>query len=329
MPIDTPQEMLDKKIRQVRSLLAKADDDATTDAEADLYRAKAEALMFQYRIAESQLATERGGEYAVVPVVRQMPVCNYGNEFDIYYAIIANACIDHVEARGKHHWVRDEEGRLMRTATMVGYDSDLRFAESLYQSARAIFADRMEPKPKPSLSDEDNVYRMRSAGMERIRVARLMGFGDSTSATSKVTNLYKRACAARGEEAVLTGRGIDVKDYRIGYADAFFEEFEGRLRRARQSVDRSGGELVLFSRKENVNRKFYEMYPDMDPANRVPVVVDNSKSNKPARQFRWTKADERRWQKSQNRLSNAGREAGKTAAQSVDLRGTTSHEIGE
>ena len=43
---------LDKILKRVQNLLAKADDPAATKPEADAFRAKAEALMIQYRIEE-------------------------------------------------------------------------------------------------------------------------------------------------------------------------------------------------------------------------------------------------------------------------------------
>lgn len=313
------KKKLDDIIRKVRGLLARADHPNTPEGEADLCRAKAEQFMADYRIEESHLIEEGGALSAVVPVARTVPVCPIDNEFRQVYNDLAVSCGYHVGARmvTSHDW--DEVGTLYKVLILVGYDSDLRYAEALYQSARVVFADRMEPKPQSGLSDDDNVYRMRSAGMERIRVAKLMGWGEpgtGKGGAARVTSAYKRACRARGEDPVLTGKGVDVKAFREAYATAFITEFYSRLMRARDSVDTGGAELVLANRKDKVDEVFYNLYPQFRP-DKV-ATTDNKPAPKP-RPMRWTKADERRAMRMSGAAGQAGRAAGKRAASEVNI----------
>jgi hypothetical protein len=206
------------------------------------------------------------------------------------------------------------------TATLVGYESDLRFADMLFTNAKIVFTERMEPKPLDDMSDEDNVYRMRGAGMERIRIARLMGYGDTGSATAKVTRLYKKACAARGEDAVLTGRSMSVTLFRETYADGFQTEFYSMLYRARNAADQGGGgALVLADRKDKVTEAFYDRFPNLRPV-KAKAIGENVKSKR-ARQYRQTKADIEREIRRMGPAGRAGASAGRKAANEVDVAG--------
>jgi hypothetical protein len=182
----------------------------------------------------------------------------------------------------------------------------------------------MEPKWDTTLSDEENVYRMRSAGMERIRIASVMGFGTTTSATSKVTRLYKKACEARGEAATLTGKGNSVKDFRIVYSDEFTDTFWYRLYEARNAVDaeiQEGG-LVLHGRKDRVDEALYAKYPSMRPTPEGRAIGENAKAKK-VRQYKETAADRRRREKRYTVAGQAGAHAGKAAANEVTIKGQT------
>lgn len=314
----TDTTKLDGIIRKVRGLLARADHPNTPEGEANSCRAKAEQLMADYRVEESQLI-ETGGLKGVVPVAREMPVAVYVGEFRELYVRLAAAVLHHVGARGVRSARSDEDGVLMAVITAVGYDSDLRYAESLFQSARVVFADRMEPKPNSALSDKENVYRMRSAGMERIRVARLMGWGEpgtGKGGAGRVTRLYKEACEERGEDAVLTGKGIDVTAFREAYAQGFLGEFYSRLHRARNAVGST--DIVLAGREDAVNETFYTLYPDLRPS-AVPATTTKEPA-KAARPRKWTKADERRYQRMLGAASQAGSAAGQKAAGEINIK---------
>jgi hypothetical protein len=309
-------QKLDDMMRKVSGLLAKADDPASTEEEADACRATAEKIMRKYRIEESMLI-ESGAltEEGHTPGSKVVVVCNSDSPYmNTYYAIM-DYVTQHTGCRMAYNWGLDPEGgQYSLLATLVGYEADIRFSEALFMNARLIFADRMEPKPKPDLSDEDNVYRLRSSGMERIKIAKVMGWGDTGSATAKVTRLYKAACKARGEDPTLTGRSMSVTAFREAYATGFTAELYSRLYRARNAAG-GGGELVLANRKETVDEAFYRLYPHKRPG-KEPV-----KATKATKAYRWTAKDEARYRRANGAAGQAGSQAGKRAASEVDVSG--------
>lgn len=306
-------DRLDDMMRKVEGLLAVADNPATPSEAADTYRAQAERIMRKYKIEEEDLLAR--GELSINGLnvlFKTIQVYPLGSEFDTTYQYLVSAAIQHTDCQGV--WAGYENG--MRCMEIIGYEADIRYAEALFMSARLVFADRMEPKHDPNLSDEDNVYRMRSAGMERIRIARIMGW---EKGGAKVTRLYKAACEARGEDPVLTGKGNDVRHYREAYAEAFWSEFWHRLLNAKNAIDAEIGEggLVLHGRKERIKEAMYERYPYLRPDNK-PARRDHTPKTR-----RWTKADEKKFQRKQTAVGRAGREAGKAAAREVDVKQQT------
>lgn len=308
-------DKLEKMMRQIASLLERADHAATPKPEADACRAKAEELLKKYRIEESALG-ERGGVFAIKPIAKWVSVGDAYGEFVMNYATIAHIIAEHTECRYQWTYRRDPQTLEMSSSFHVfGFESDVRYFEMLVQSARLVFADRMEPKPIAGLSDQENVYRMRSAGIERIRISREMGWGDKTG---RVTPLYVAECEKRGEDAPLVGKGLNVKVYREGYGQAFIETLHDRLMRARDIGNSDNAyALVLGNRKEAVTELMYQTYPHLRPD---PNAVTNYSSSR-----RRGRAPRAKTVSAQNyATAMAGRSAGADAARAVDLgRGGT------
>lgn len=314
---------LDKMMRQIKQMLVLADHPNTPEHEADLARANAERLMQKYRIEESELI-ESGAlaSEAVTPGVQDIHVAPWTSEFYNTYWSILHYIADHCGVRMAQTTTAYLDGVGYLTASLVGYEADLRYADVLFTNAKILFAERMEPKPLDSLSDEDNVYRMRSAGMERIRIARLLGYGDTTSATAKVTRLYKKACEARGEHAVLTGKGNSVTAFREAYSLAFVSELANRLWTARNAVESDSKAMVLVGRKEAVDEAFYKRFPHLRPIPADRAIGENAKSKK-VRQYRTTQADLKRMERLSGAMGQAGRQAGRKAASEVSIHQST------
>jgi hypothetical protein len=143
----------------------------------------------------------------------------------------------------------------------VGFEADVQYAEMLYTAARMAFSERLEPKVDPNLSDQENVYRLRSAGIERVRISDIMWGNRDKVSLSRVGRLYRAECASRNEEPALSGRGVTGAAYRESYADSFVFELERRLRAARSG----GNGLALGNREQVLNEAFYARFPDMRP----------------------------------------------------------------
>jgi hypothetical protein len=285
---------LDKILARVQNLLAQADHPNTGKPEADAFRAKAEALMIQYRIEEVTAKPDAAG---AAPIWR-----------------------DIVGARSVSSY---KDGNVVATA--VGYESDLRFAEALYLTAALAFGDRLEPKYNPDQTDQVNAYRMRMAGMEGHRIAQAIYGRDDKNLRPKVRAMFKKEAEARGEDPTpLLGKGVNVKQYRKDYADGFVTEFYYRLAAMRRSRGENEGGLVLVGRKEAVDEAFYEAYPHYRPApvgtKVLPGQGDCAKCAKAksgyCREHGYLRP---RAARQGARTNHAARAAGRNAAKAVDL----------
>lgn len=327
----------DKIVAKVQALLNQADHPNTGKPEAAAFRAKAEQLMQQYRIDESE-AIERGEAPSLKPTSKAMRVCWYSNTYRNEYFSLAHYVTRHTGVRYQTGHVRDNEGLLWLTMTLVGYESDVQFAELLYTSIRLAFAANLEPKYDSRESDMLNVWRMRNAGMTRDEIAEAMGWlvwdidtnkrlMTPSAAADKASRLYGQACRELGAEPKLLGKGTSMKVYKEKYAATFVNELYYRLRDARNGADTERGALVLANRKQNVDEAFYEMFPSARPstvpAERETAPVKEETEAQKAR--RWARAEreaQKQWEKDNSAAGRAGRQAGAQAARSVDLQGT-------
>lgn len=312
---------LDQMMERIRKLLERADHPNTPAPEAAESRRLAEKIMVKYRIEEEHLIKSGDLKSDVINVQDYIvPVAPLDSEFRDVYQRLASYAAHHTGCTGVFKWDYSSGNYVMH---LFGYEGDIRYTEALFNAARMLFADRMEPKPHPDLSDEDNVYRMRSAGMERIRIAAMMGYGTTNSATAKVTRLYKKACAERGEDPTLTGRGNNVKNFRDVYTSEFTDTFWYRLYNARNAVEaeiQEGG-LVLHDREGRVKEAMYKVYPHLRPKEATTPAKYKAPT---AAQLR---AAERRAEKdAAKRFTAAGRagaNAGRRAAEEVQIKGHT------
>jgi hypothetical protein len=308
-------DVLDKMMERIRNMLARADHPTTPKPEADTARAQAEKLMRKYRIAEEELIASGDAVVNGLNVLfREMPVYNVGSKYSDVYRSLVSYAITHTGCQGVFTGSSMDGERLI---TIVGYEADIRYAEALYTNARLLFADRMEPKVDPNLSDMENVYRLRSAGLERRIVAEHMGW---VKGGAKVTRLYKQACEARGEEPILTGQGTMVDDYIVGYCDGFKNEFWSNLYHARIAVDAEvqNGGMVLHGREERIKEACYQRWPELRPSTEVAT-----RETKPVKYKPPTKAELRAMDKRNNATARAGARTGRSAAAEVDIKGQT------
>lgn len=302
-------ENLEGMMRKISALIAKADNPAATPAEAAAYRAKAEELMLKYRIEEEGLIAATPG--SIEPVFRQIEVYNISSPFRGYHAYLWRCVARHC---GIRYTLRYDNMRYF--AQVVGYDSDLRYAEFLFNAAKLIMIAKLEPEVNPQESDKDNIYRLRSAGIDRQRIAEMVWGKRGHQEGLKVGRLYKEACADRGEDAAVSGRSVNAKTYREVYAQEFSRQFSYRLNAARNAADSLGGALDLHGRAERVDEAFYTRFPNLRPKQEDFDRVDAAaKAPRKGRTLKvWTKADEVRWQRENNspaavRAKAAGTEA--------------------
>lgn len=291
-------DKLAKMLTIVQSLIAKADSTEFPE-EAESFRNKAEALMFKYRIDEAMLGTEDKARYSIKPMMSVWPVAEMDSEFRNQFYWLAKACTDHVDGLITYKWGRHPDADIpgqWLLAEAYGYESDLLYAAMLFTSCRITFSARLEPKVVATESDEDNVYRLRNAGIERDRIAVLMGwahaddiakrkYGKSNWAgpedvaagiesaqrlakgAMKASAMFKRACKARGEDpSHVMGKGNSVSTYRSSFAEGFVQQIRTRLWRLQNARGQEAGALVLRSRKADVFELYYVNHPDERPS---------------------------------------------------------------
>ena len=313
---------LSKILGRVRALIERADHANTPVPEASACRAKAEELMRKYRIEEEELlATDAG---ASEPISIQIEVCEFTNpEYSRIYGIV-HAVAMHAGCRIGNKWRYDaDKGDHMLVVTVVGYEGDARFAEMLYTSARLVWSTRVQPEVDPSLSDAENVYNLRSAGIERWRIAQMMWQSDPKDGTAhgRVSTIYKRECERRGEDPRVSGRNVNAKTYRKLFSEQFVGTLRTRLHEARQAADKADRPMVLHGRDERVAEAFYQLFPDQRPSN-VPAKQDDKV---PARRQRTRRTDTQAARAAYQRrylspTAQAARAAGREAAEAIDLR---------
>lgn len=310
----------------VSRLLTQAEDSAATPAEAEAFRERAEGLMRKYRIEEEMMIAV--DQVSILPIRSDIELCYAYSEFLQQYIDLSWNAAKHAGVRVT--WIRN--GRNY-DAAFVGYEGDVRLAEYLFTAARLVFAERIEPAINPALSDTENIYRLRSAGITRRRVAELLWNIDTHAAHRKVGETYKAECLRRGERPALDGRGISAGQYREEYAKEFVYSFATRLRRARSAADSTGGAIVLAGREERVAEAFYGAFPHLRPAEKAPatdIEREPTAAEKRAMERREAAALRRAQrgptlaelaarERRHSAAAMAGRRAGSTAAQAVDL----------
>jgi uncharacterized protein YoaH (UPF0181 family) len=301
-------EQLQKYMERITNLLAKADSTEYPE-EAKTFRAKAQELMQKYRLDEANLLAADPG--SLKPIWIDFDLCPLNSDYlDEYVRIMSEADL-HAEvmtAWSMHH----TSGMARVHAT--GFESDIRLFEWLLNSARLAFRDKLEPEVDQTLTDEENIYRLRSAGVTRTRVAYLLWGSDAKDgvAHGKVGRIYKAECRRRGEEPALDGRGMSLAAYRESYATSFVSRFANRLREARSGVMTTGGDIVLKGRAEAVKESFYGRFPSLRPG---APAKRGAVTKRPSQTYRQSAADKHYF----SAAAEAGRRAGRSAADDVEI----------
>jgi uncharacterized protein DUF2786 len=317
------------KLAQIRALMDKAERTDNPNEQA-AFQAKAEELMLKYRVAEEELIAK--DQTALMPIPFDIKVSGRSQYLN-HYAQMFGAIARHTGIKHAFEWTYDTEGSSVAEARGVGYASDVEYADLLFTQARLTFMERLEPKIKPDLDDQTNVYRLRSAGIERIRIADMMWGNTDKVFLGRVGRLYKAECASRGEEALLSGRGVTGAAYRAQYADQFVTTLTVRLYQAQDSAGRAGGGLVLHGRSERVTEAFYARFPNLRPKAAVeggtyapcPKCAKNSSGT--CREHPAGRAV-RGGPSYDSVAAERGRAAGRNAANSVNLRRGGTDSIG-
>lgn len=248
-------------LRKVQALLAKADR-TDNEHEAQACRSKADALMFKYRIEESTLPTQEQ-RASIQPIMRLMNLCALTSAHDMVYRRIAVSCLTYVDALVAAGPYVTVEGERMMTFEVCGFESDLAYAELLFTNFSLAFGARMEARANPSMTDQENAYRLRMAGWDGGRVSEALWGVNNKANRGLARKLFTAEAIERGEDpSRMLGLGNNMDTFRESYKDGFVERARQRLRMMRTGTQ--GVEMVLASRKTAVEEMFYAKHPEMD-----------------------------------------------------------------
>jgi hypothetical protein len=288
------------------------------------HREMAERLMIKYRIAEEEALAVDADVSA--PITRDIVLTrNINSPLSYWYVRVFSTIAAHTGVRFHSSWVRQDDGTYVRTATVVGYEGDVRYTEFLWTAAYMMFSTRVDPVWDDTLPETENVYRLRNAGIERRKIAdRAWGNGTDPAARSKVQRIYTRECARRGEEPLASGLSHNTDVYRQAYALSFSDTLARRLQNARDAADSVAGAITLHGRSDRVEEAFYARFPSYRPSTEPTGPAEpcqacaKAKSGHCRKHPKWSAADERRWVRDHESPSaRAGHVSGRNAADGV------------
>jgi hypothetical protein len=332
----------EKVLETVRRLVALANDEGTTQAERDAAFARADRLMTQHAISEAMVRAARGREEREQPSVKAAyRLWDAGTEFDTQWSTLVSSLARHNRVRALHHSMRPG------TYTLVGFPDDISYFEIIWTGAYLTFAAKMTPVWNASETEQENVYRLKEAGVKWRKIAEMGEFQWPDGGL--LIRMYKRQCKALGVPA--TPQTQRHAAYRNSYAEAFVSQISYRIRlqtevRAGQVKDTPGAELALRDRSADVAEKVYELFPELRPpsAEEYAKLVAETEAlsarilaREEARRAALTQKErdaedrqaakanaryDRDWERNQRaRHDSQGARAGRAAADQVDLSG--------
>jgi hypothetical protein len=306
----------DRIVRKIQALLDKANG-TEFPAEREECLRLAEKFMIEHAIEEYEIdeaRKARGEAPNSKPIVTEFLMKLMSDELrdsfnHLLYAVVVQTggrmfFDQFLRIDGVAHW----------RYKMIGYESEIKYAEMLFLSLQLQLIGHMVPKADPYKTFAENIYILHESGFKWDKVIHEMNIafvsmnGQTPDAdgwklldSSKrdrdyMWRKYVKWCKAVGTEPRNEGR---PDAFRASYADSFVWNVERRIREGRQKEASTA--LVLRSREDEVIRLYDELRPKLDP------------DAKPA------KLSKTRVAKMRDMYDPAGAEAGRNAAEKADL----------
>jgi hypothetical protein len=338
MAVQQTQESI---MDRVRALLALAEHPNTPDPERESAFTQANKLMMRHAIDEVILRAGQTQEERRKPVAREFTYLNEGYEFLSYMRTIL----------AEIAWTNRCRAVITRwdRVTVVGFQEDVNWIESLYLSVHFSFLRALFPQWDVNLTFEENVYRYKMAGYKWSKIAHISnenGFSVSWPDGGALIRAYRRHAKRIGDiDPIATHRH---EAYRRSFADGFSRRIAARLEQMRDDNKRMsvGSEVALFNASEDITVLFYEMFPELSPKAREASLVkarlsaqqerdaeenmlsqmtqaqrDKYIRDKERRERRRAQQDDTYWRKQdeRNRSDEYGVRQGRTAAEAISL----------
>lgn len=259
----------DKVLERVRKLLERAEHPGTPEHEADSARQMADDLMLKYAIEQADLDATRPAAQRSTPEILKLDIIRGDSAVQEWMVNIAGYVAAHCRSRIVFHGANDEISRMLGRniqATVIGFESDLRYFELLFTIIQLHFSSAVDPKLDESLSFSENCYRFHEAGITyRKMVHMLFPDVDGWTPDKEVRKLggrcktgYKQACKERGEDPrAIPNPDVYQKSFARAYAMRVWERLSAMERR------QSAMSTALVRRTESVAEKVHELFPEL------------------------------------------------------------------
>ncbi|WP_338684533.1 DUF2786 domain-containing protein [Streptomyces acidiscabies] len=196
----TPRADVNPKLATIQALLAKAEDAATPEAEAELARTRAMEMMAKYGVDEALLSDGQPSRDAIVTRYVDLP-----NPWSMPRARLMYFIAEAVGCKSLHI---GGQGAGARQVQIVGYESDVQRAEILYASLLLQMFNGLNAQAVP--------YGVRSARAWRnswqlgfiVRVAKRL---KATEGAARADANAETSAAGRSGELVLADRDAMVQ----------------------------------------------------------------------------------------------------------------------
>jgi hypothetical protein len=275
-------------LRKVRALLVKANDRAVTPAEADAFRAKADELMIAYAIEEFEL---HKGDENVKPVLRYVDF-NWFWDSEFEQSVRTSmwqmmlGVYNHCRIRVVPEKYRPSGDGM----PVIGFDTDLDYADLLFTSLMLQLATATNPKPTRAISYEENLEAMHSAGITWPEIARRMVAADFfppgwtggktlRQIEHKMTRDYRNWAAEHGHERPYPTWQKHRRSFAAGFVTSVGQRLYEMSQRNKAQTSSDGNPYALIIRDiyEVVKAEALNIFPDLD------TIREERKSKKPVK----------------------------------------------
>lgn len=250
-----------KKLETVRKLLEKAADPATTPAEAQALRQKADDLMLAYAISEFEVESLKPRDQRQRPETKNLVVCGRQVPIKTQLVDLMQLVAEHNRCKAVFYGLRRQEDAC--SVRVIGYPSDIDYTEMLFTSLYVQMAQGLEPSPSDELTFEENLVVLKESGMKWQRIHELLQPGVPWERRHGVryTKMYTDYCKNNERHRMYT----NPTRYQRNYAEAFVQTVGIRLREIRTHQQQAGtaGTGMELALRDEVGAAFQEMFPKL------------------------------------------------------------------
>lgn len=254
--------MTDRYINRVQKLLERASHPNTPGPERDECLRKAKIIMEEQRIDHAMLNFDRSDEDKRKDVdTREYLLENHfeylGDQTEIMKTVFRTS-----GCKVRPSW---------NGVTAVGYRHDLDVAEMLWLNIQADYIQRMFPSWNTSLSVEENIFTLKSAGHSWMDIVKMSWEADPESKLNSNSGSYMRSCfnrqaAKRGIVDYVHPR--NPKKYRVSFSVSYSSRIVQRLRemeRDSASARDESKSLAIVKDEDFLAEEFFSLFPEMRP----------------------------------------------------------------